>query len=118
MDYAYSELLRARRPDSIGSGRRPHKRRQARALLTLDQRSPEQLFGTENANAVSRPLIVAFSWAARCRKSVVEPLGGSAIAGRRRAANVAGSDALSSPIASHQQIAYRFAAEVSRSVSI
>lgn len=82
MDYAYSELLaraQAWTQSALAEGRISAE--QARALLTLDQRSPEQLFGTENANAVSRPLIVAFMGGTGVGKSsLLNRLAGQAIA--------------------------------------
>ncbi|MGR8930167.1 MAG: GTPase [Gammaproteobacteria bacterium] len=60
MAYEYFDLL-SRAQDwarlAIAEGRLSEE--QAQSLMTIDQRSPEQLFGHENADD-SRPLIVAF----------------------------------------------------------
>lgn len=61
MDYAYSELLADAQAwvTALVAAGRLHEE-QVQALLSADQRSPEQLFGLDAMGAEQRPLIVAF----------------------------------------------------------
>lgn len=80
MAYEYSELLAQAQDwahDAIAQGYL--KQSDAQPLLTLDQRSPEQLFITDNS--ASRPLIVAFIGGTGVGKSsLLNRLAGQAVA--------------------------------------
>lgn len=82
MDYAYSDLL-ARAQDwaktAVAEGR--ISQQQVQALLAIDRRSPEQLFANDAAEAIQRPLIVAFMGGTGVGKSsLLNRLAGQAIA--------------------------------------
>jgi GTPase SAR1 family protein len=80
MAYEYSELLAQAQvwaSDAIAQGYL--KQSDAQALLMLDQRSPEQLFATDNS--ACRPLIVAFIGGTGVGKSsLLNRLAGQAVA--------------------------------------
>ena len=82
MAYAYSDLLSQAQDwvkTAVAEGRLTAQ--QAQALLTIDQRSPDQLFSHEELADSSRPLIVAFMGGTGVGKSsLLNRLAGQAIA--------------------------------------